>query len=159
MKIGIVGHGADKFDERSKEDAKKAIKNILVYGDSRIFGKVPKAKDVVLVSGHSPVGGIDLWAEEEAKNLGYEMDLKIPKQHTWDAEYGYKQRNLDIARDSDEVWVILVDKYPQDYKGMRFAKCYHCNTSDHVKSGGCWTGKQAEKLGKKVFWHIIKQED
>jgi hypothetical protein len=41
---------------------------------------------------------------------------------------------------------------------MVFKKCYHCNTVDHVKSGGCWTGHQAKKIGKKVHWHIIKND-
>jgi hypothetical protein len=86
------------------------------------------------------------------------MDLKIPEQHTWDAKYGYKQRNLDIAKDSDEIHVILVDKYPPNYTGMRFNICYHCKVNTHIKSGGCWAGIQAKRLGKPVYWHIIKNE-
>lgn len=158
MKIGIVGHGSDKFTERSKNEAKQLIKNILIFDSVTPMSLITKREDVILVSGHSPVGGIDIYAEEIAKELGIPMDLKIPRQDTWTAEYGYKERNLDIARDSDEVHVILVDKYPKDYSGMKFKLCYHCKTSDHVKSGGCWTGHRAEKLGKKVYWHIIKQE-
>jgi hypothetical protein len=154
MKIGIVGHGADKFTEKTKKKAQKTILDIL----DPVVLLCKDKEGVILVSGHSPVGGVDIYAEDICKKLGMPLDLKIPRQHIWDAEYGYKQRNLDIARDSDEVHVILVDKYPEGYKGMRFNKCYHCNTSDHIKSGGCWTGKQAGKLGKKVFWHIIKQE-
>jgi hypothetical protein len=144
MKIGIVGNGTDKFTFVSKVRAFSLIRSILKPGD-------------ILVSGHSPVGGIDIWSEEVAKLLGNKMDLKIPKQHTWNAEYGYKQRNLDIAKDSDELHVILVDKYPPDYKEHKFSLCYHCKTSDHIKSGACWTAKEARKLGKKVIYHIIKQ--
>lgn len=150
MKIGIVGSGADKFTLKSEIEAKKIISKLLI--------SEPYIENPVLVSGHSPVGGIDIWAEEYANSIGIFSDLKIPKQHTWNAEYGYKQRNLDIAKDSDEVHVIVVDKYPKDYKGMRFDLCYHCKSKDHIKSGGCWTGLQAQKLGKKVYWHIIKNE-
>ncbi len=145
-KIGIVGHGEDKFTFKGKCKALALIRQIL--GDNF---SLP-----TLVSGHSPIGGIDIWAEEIADYFECPKDLKIPKQHTWDAEYGYKQRNIDIAKTSDEVHVILVDKYPPNYKGMKFKQCYHCFTDTHIKSGGCWTGKQAQKLGKKVYWHIIK---
>ena len=145
MKIGIIGHGEDKFTHTSFLFAIATVRSIL-----------KKYKDIILVSGHSPVGGIDIIAEENAKELNIPLDLKIPKQHKWDAEYGYKQRNLDIAKDSDELYVILVDKYPPNYKGMKFNKCYHCNTTEHIKSGACWTAKQAKKLNKKVIYHIIK---
>ncbi len=148
--IRIVGHGKDKFTEKGKEEAKYLIASIL-------FDKFYDYKeDIVIVSGHSPVGGIDIWAEEIAKKGKFKLDLKIPKQHKWNAEYGYKQRNIDIAKCSNEVHVILVDKYPPNYKGMRFNKCYHCGTNKHIKSGGCWTGHCAINLGKKVYWHIIK---
>lgn len=148
MKIGIIGHGADKFTEKSAKEAKDLIHKI--FREQR---EMP-----TLVSGHSPVGGIDIYAEEIAKNLTLSLDLKIPKQKQWDAEYGFKQRNLDIARSSDILHVILVDKYPKDYKGRKFNKCYHCNSSDHVKSGACWTAKEAKKLNKEVIHHIIKNE-
>jgi len=147
MKIGIIGHGKDKFTEETK---KKAIQ--IIYS---IIDTICLIKKIIIVSGHSPVGGIDIWAEEVAHKKGIELNLKIPKQHKWDAEYGYKQRNLDIAKDSDELHIILVKDYPENYKGMKFNICYHCNTKEHIKSGACWTGKQALKLGKKVKWHII----
>jgi len=149
MKIGIIGHGTDKFTLDSQRRATGEIWNI--------FSKY-KCKNLVLVSGHSPVGGIDIWAESVAKEIGLNIDLKIPKQKQWDAAYGFKQRNLDIAKDSDILHVILVDKYPPNYKGMKFKICYHCKTSDHVKSGACWTAKEARKLGKEVIYHIIKNE-
>jgi len=147
--IGIVGHGSDKFDNRTELLAKDIILNIL--------NEATKTHDdVVMVSGHSPVGGIDIWAEEIAMQLRLLLNIKSPKQLVWDAEYGFKQRNLDIAKYSDIVHVILVEKYPGNYSGQKFKLCYHCKTTDHVKSGGCWTGKQAQKLGKEVIWHIIK---
>jgi hypothetical protein len=148
IKIGIIGRGADKFTKQAEEKAKLFISEILTK----------HCGNVVLISGHSPMGGIDIWAEEIANKLQIPTDIKNPKQHTWDAEYGYKQRNLDIAKDSDIVIIILVDKLPFNYKGMKFNKCYHCNSINHVKSGACWTGIQALKMGKKVDWYIIKNE-
>jgi hypothetical protein len=147
--IGIVGHGRDKFNERTELLAKDIIRDIL-------YNAIKTYEDIVIVSGHSPVGGIDIWAEEIAMELNLLLDIKSPRQMIWDSEYGFKQRNLDIARSSDIVHVILVEKYPDNYTGQKFKLCYHCKTSDHVKSGGCWTGKKAKELGKEVIWHIIK---
>lgn len=142
MKVGIVGHGADKFTLAGEERARELIYDLLVLTEA-----------TVMVSGHSPVGGIDIWAEEEATKLGIELDLKIPKINQWNPEggYGYKARNLDIANDSDITYVILADSYPEGYSGRRFSYCYHCRTSDHIKSGGCWTGRRAQK----AEWHVV----
>lgn len=151
MKIGIIGHGTDKFTFISKTKAIELIQDIF-------YNYSPDFEDIILVSGHSPVGGVDIWAEEMANSLNIPLDLKIPKQNKWDAEYGYKQRNLDIARDSDELHVILVRNYPSTYKGVKYDYCYHCKTNDHIKSGACWTAKQAKKLGKKVIYHFITND-
>jgi hypothetical protein len=150
--IGIVGHGANKFTPKAEATAKKLIRTILT-----------SKENVTLCSGHSPVGGIDIWAEEIAIELRMKTDIKAPIQHTWDGEYGYKARNLDIADCSDEIHVILVKDYPPDYKGTRFNQCYHCAKhpemkSKHVKSGGCWTGWKAAEMGKQLSFHVIKNE-
>lgn len=147
--IGIVGHGSDKFDNRTEELARRFIFTILQNSIS-IY------ESVTMVSGHSPVGGIDIWAEEIAIGLDIPMDLKIPRQNCWNASYGYKQRNLDIARTSDEVHVILVKNYPNTFKGQKFPLCYHCDSKDHIKSGGCWTGKKAKEMGKICIQHTIE---
>jgi len=39
---------------------------------------------------------------------------------------------------------------------MRFPFCYHCKSNLHVKSGGCWTAKYAERLGKPAKWHLVQ---
>lgn len=145
MRIGIVGHGADKFTDNGKLTAQSLIRNLLHSAN-------------VVVSGHSPMGGVDIWAEEIAREMGIETDIKAPRQQSWDGEYGYKARNIDIARCSDEVHVILIDKYPPGYRGRRFDHCYHCHKGDHVKSGGCWTGHRAEQMGKKAHFHILRNE-
>jgi hypothetical protein len=153
MRVGIVGNGEDKFTENGYEAAVELIRKLLSRNDT-------------LVSGHSPVGGIDIWAEEVAAELGADTDIKIPEIHQWNPEggYGYKARNLDIAKTSEVVHVILADRYPEDYKGRRFKFCYHCARNEvmipdfagsHIKSGGCWTGYKAIEAGNRAEWHII----
>lgn len=99
----------------------------------------------VVVSGHCPLGGIDIWAEEVAAELGLEKLIFPPAIQQW--EGGYKQRNLQIAQNCDKAYCLVVKELPGSYQGMRFARCYHCNTTSHIKSGGCWTVKQAIRLG------------
>lgn len=145
MKIGIVGNGADKFTAFGAMQARELIAALLQRGDT-------------VVSGHSPMGGVDIWAEELAEKLGKKRDIKAPSRQSWGELGGYRDRNMAIAHSSDEVNVIVVDKYPMGYGGRKFSHCYHCFDAHgpHVKSGGCWTGNQAAKLGKPVMWHVIK---
>jgi hypothetical protein len=148
MNIGIIGHGEDKFTLETKAKAITEIKNIF-----------NSYKNITLVSGHSPVGGIDIWAEEIAKELGLKTIIHTPEVNCWNpvGKIGYKKRNLNIARDSNIVYIILVKEYPKDYKEQKFLNCYHCNDNNikHIKSGACWTGLQAKKLNKRVVWIII----
>lgn len=131
MKIGIVGHEAAKFTKANEQAAREIIRQLLADPFD------------ALVSGHCPLGGIDIWAEEEARRLGREMIIFPPKTNDW--ETGFKPRNLAIARASHIVHCIVVSSYPETYRGMRFDNCYHCKTTDHIKSGGCWTALQCEQ--------------
>ena len=133
MRIGIVGSEASKFTPDAEQRARIVIRHCLRPGD-------------VVVSGGCHLGGIDKWAIEEAQALGLEWVEHLPAKRQW--EDGYRERNLAIANDSDRVVCITVRRLPDNYTGMRFSKCYHCNTDQHVKSGGCWTVKQALRLGK-----------
>lgn len=137
MRIGIVGHEAAKFTPETEAKARIIIRRLLA------------APDAVLVSGHCHLGGIDIWAEEEADALGRDKIIHPPKTLSW--ESGYKPRNLLIARDSDVCHCIVVATYPDTYAGMRFDYCYHCKTKEHIKSGGCWTAKRA----KQGEWHVV----
>jgi predicted Rossmann fold nucleotide-binding protein DprA/Smf involved in DNA uptake len=140
-RIGIVGHEAAKFTPETEAEARRIIAELLA------------SPDAVLVSGRCHLGGIDVWAEEEAERLDRTTMIYPPATHSW--ILGYKPRNLKIAQDSDEVHSIVVAEYPPSYTGMRFDFCYHCGTSAHIKSGGCWTAKQAQRLGKPAFWHVV----
>lgn len=140
MRIGIVGSEAAKFTPETEVKAKELIHKI-IYGAADICNTIP-----IVVSGECHLGGIDIWAKEIALELNVGYVGYPPKKRSW--EGGYKQRNLQIARDSDKVVCITVARLPNSYKGMKFSKCYHCNTDTHVKSGGCWTVKQAIRMGK-----------
>lgn len=143
MRIGIVGSEAAKFTPETEALARAEIRNKL-----NVIGAIQVGHPWV-VSGGCHLGGIDIWAVEEAKKLGIPDDHIVeykPKVLRW--EGGYKQRNLEIAKGSDFVVCITVKELPPGYKGMRFDRCYHCDTNEHVKSGGCWTVKEAIKMGK-----------
>lgn len=148
VNIGWVGAGADKFSDVTERTAKTLIRASLSPGD-------------VVVSGHSPVGGIDIWAEEIGREFGVPL-IFTPKVNQWDpfdGGYGFKARNLDIAKHSDRLYIAVVAQYPEGYKGRLFDACYHCAkggcAETHVKSGGCWTGLRAKEMGKEVIWHVI----
>lgn len=140
MIVGIVGSEAAKFTPETEAEARKAIRLCLLPED-------------MVISGACHLGGIDEWAIEEGIALGLATENFPPAIHKW--EGGYKQRNLQIAEKCDKLICITISAYPTNYKGMRFNFCYHCKTNAHIKSGGCWTMKQAEKLGKQTQLIVI----
>jgi hypothetical protein len=143
MRIGIVGHAEDKFTPQTKKK------------DCEIIHSLLSPSDRIVVSGGCHLGGIDIWAEEIAKELNRPQQIYRPTSLTWSAPGGFKERNQLIANNSDELHVIVAKTYPPDHKGMKFSYCYHCHNSTHIKSGGCWTGWEAKKRGIPVYWHII----
>lgn len=140
MRVGIVGSEAAKFTPDTEQRARVLIRSLLSPGD-------------VVVSGKCHLGGIDIWAVEEAQAMGLEIVEHAPKVHNW--FQGYMPRNLKIADDSEIVHCITLKELPSTYTGMRFKLCYHCGTDEHVKSGGCWTVKQAKRMGKRGMVHVI----
>jgi len=144
MKLGIVGHGADKFTVETQAIARSHIRHAIQHYQANL-----------VISGESPVGGIDIWAREEATKMGIPFQPYPAMVHQWDppGQIGYKARNLQIAKHSDLVLCIVVKEYPISYQGMRFNYCYHCHgrIPDHIKSGGCWTAWRAAQQA----WDII----
>ncbi len=141
MRKGIVGHEKIKFTETTEKTARDIIALIMTPGDT-------------LVSGHCHLGGVDIFAEEYADEMGYEKIIHKPRTKKWAT--GFKPRNLLIAKDSEAIYVILVREYPPEYTGRRFKLCYHCNTTEHVKSGACWTAWKTIRLfDRPAFWFII----
>ena len=147
--VGIVGNEGAKFTTDLERQARACIRGIL-----------RRHPGCVVVSGHCHLGGIDLWAEQEAQAAGHETCIYEPDVLTWGDDgprIGFKSRNLMIAETSCEVHNIVVANYPPAYTGMRFTSCYHCKKRmpTHVKSGGCWTAWQAKKMGKYTEWWIL----
>jgi len=141
--LGIIGHASEKFDKRTEKIARELI-----------LTAIQELRPSYIVSGRSPMGGVDVWAEEIAALCNVQTKIYAPDEHTWDGINGFKERNLRIANTSDRVLVIVVEKYPKNYRGMRFTGCYHCKgrNPEHIKSGACWT---AWKSGVGV-WRIIQ---
>ena len=135
MILGIVGHEGAKFDDWHQWKARVAIRDLL-----------DELAPELVVSGACHLGGVDVWAIEEARYHGIPTREFPPASRKWDG--GYKQRNLQIAEASDLVVSIVVKELPPTYTGMVFPYCYHCKTDSHIKSGGCWTVFQAKKMGK-----------
>lgn len=140
--IGIVGVEQAKFTPETEAEA-RAIIYLLLSADD-VDG---------VVSGGCHLGGVDLFAAEIGKELNLKVVEHLPANLAWST--GYAPRNLAIARDGSECHCITLRTLPPTYRGMTFKLCYHCGTADHVKSGGCWTVKQARKMGKPGYIHVI----
>jgi hypothetical protein len=130
VKLGVVGPEQAKFTSATEALARAAI----------VAGVERHGADT-LVSGHCPLGGVDIFAEEIAAELGLRMVVHAPRTLSWGGPGGYKARNLAIARDSDLVLMVALRELPRGFRGMEFEDCYHCKGRNppHVKSGGCWT--------------------
>ena len=139
-RVGIVGNERAKFTVHTAEAARCLIAKLLDGATA-------------VVSGHCHLGGVDIWAEQTGRAMKLGLIIHRPAELNW--QRGFKPRNIAIARDSTEVHVIVVAKYPRTYTDRKFEECYHCKRKDHVKSGGCWTGIRALKLARPVTWHII----
>lgn len=148
---GIVGAGKDKFSLVAAKAVKELI--YLLVSDSRVTG---------VTSGHSPKGGVDIWAEETAERVHRPAFIFAPRIQNW--EQGYKPRNIRIAIKCDELHNIVAESYPESFSGRRFNSCYHCadcsseHIDRHVKSGGCWTMRYAQRHNKRAFLYIVTQE-
>lgn len=134
MILGIVGSEQAKFTPETESKAREIIRELIA-----------KYKPQYVASGECHLGGIDTFAKEEAFKLGITFLAYPPATRNWE---GYKRRNLQIAKASTYVICITIKEYPLSYDGMKFDYCYHCMTDEHIKSGGCWTVKQAKLMGK-----------
>ena len=145
MILGIVGSEAAKFTPVTEAAARALIRELC--------GALSRFEGDTVVSGACHLGGIDRWAINEAAVLGFDTLEFPPASQSWPH---YRARNIQIAEASDIVHVITLRELPPDYRGMRFASCYHCKTASHVKSGACWTAHYAERhFGKAACWHVI----
>lgn len=146
MILGIVGAEGKKFTAESEELARMAIR-----------GAIKSLKATAVCSGACHLGGIDIWAVEEATALQRSTIEYPPTVHKWAVKGGFMERNIMIAKTSDVVICFVPVSLPPDYKpgGWEFY-CYHCGTDAHIKSGGCWTTKYARSLGKPGYTLVVK---
>jgi len=174
IKIGIVGPEAGKWKPEQISKARIIIRNILVAKDPYISFKQEgfySIKDTVLVSGHCPKGGVDIWAEEIADELGIKKEIypaeadKEGKYH-WDdkrefdpktydehimggAFYFYaKLRKLKGYRSRNiqvaeacDVLYCIVPRAKRLIDTTEYMFCKHCCEFGHPTNGGCWTLK------------------
>jgi hypothetical protein len=130
LKLGVVGPEQAKFTSATEALARAVIREAAVRHGA-----------TALVSGHCPLGGVDIFAEEEAAAMGLQMIVFAPKVLSWEGPGGYRARNLMIARTSDLVLMVALSELPLGFRGEDYGECYHCKGRNppHVKSGGCWT--------------------
>lgn len=151
IRKGVIGSGSDKFTPIGEQRAKARIREILT-------------PVCCLVSGHSIMKGIDIWSEEIFVELHPDIQpmIQAPQVEQWPDKgvlKGYMSRNLDIARLLDELYVIVANHYPLDFpEKEKVPECYHCHTTEHIKSGACWTALRARELNKPVFYTIVANE-
>ena len=167
IKIAIVGPEESKWKPNQKEDAKQWIEDFLSGMKLETEQGSLGGHDIILVSGHCPKKGVDIWAEEVADNLGIKKEI-YPADCTLDPvnkclgreyfhwwNFHYKPRNIQIAEACNVLYCIV----PKDKTKI----CRHCwkeastvLISEHPTNGGCWTAKYAKKLGKEVHLVVIE---
>ena len=137
MKVAFVGADITKWDQRTETIVRLKMRNIMRYYMSAYPG------NFIPISGHSPKGGVDIWAEEIAKELGVEIKLFAPEVFAWErgAEVGYKKRNIMIAEECDVLYVFSPSV-----------------NGSVIWNGGLWTANYAENLGKNVHKIVISKE-
>lgn len=148
-KVAIVGSSESHWSERRKILAIKRITDILQsetpkkINPTGFDGEYRDRADIVLISGHSPKRGVDIWAETIAVTLGIETDIKRADVKQWNSIEtenilfkGYMQRNIEIAQSCDVLYCI-------DPKGRQ-------------GGGGQWTLNYAKELGKEVYHEVIE---
>ena len=123
-------------------------------------------------------GGVDIWAEEIADELGIKKEIYPAEVNQWndkniigrtgmcDSEglqktlKGYRSRNIQIAEACDVLYCLVPFRYTSpNYEDVKFnndLRCIHCKKSRHPTNGGCWTMKCAKKLGKEVHLVVIE---
>lgn len=136
IKLAIVGANGKTLDSMDKVKAMKVITTI--YND-----KVNEKKNPTLLSFNNPRGGISVLVELFATE--FKAENKIYSLGDGMEEWKVAQRKL--AKDCDNLYCLVTE--------VRDKPCYHCLSLDHERNGGCYTMKEAGKLGKKVKLIIL----
>ena len=149
MKLAIVGTSKVGYGDQADRLLEEVRTLIMKYYEE--FGK-----KLIIVSGHSPKGGTDIFAEAIARNFGIKTEIYPPEINQWAGKNvnhkrlkGYKARNVQIARACNILYCFTLSN------SDRRKGCYHCQNYKHLRSGGCWTFKNAQELKKEVHMIIV----
>lgn len=138
MILCIVGGDASRFNGQEAKLAKAYIRLSLT---SPMIVPNPNFVIIKVISGCSPKGGVDVWAQEIAVELGYPFGGYPPTYNQWEP-HGFKERNMQMA----EACTHLID-----IEHIGFDRpVRNIGRNANVWSGGTWTANHARELGKKV---------
>jgi len=127
MKVAIVGTSVN-MTENEERDTRQLI--------ALFLQKRYNPSDDIIISGGAK--GVDTLALEIAEGLGFKTQVYKPEKEQW--KY-YKKRNLQIAKDCDELSCFSVPVHK--------TKCYHHDEPmEHEKTAGCWTACKVFELDK-----------
>lgn len=138
--LGFVGSEEKHWTSKQKAKACKFIRGLLLlYIQRHRFG-IELAPPIVC-SGRCKEGGLDIWAEEIADELGLEKKIYPAKGKGWKF---YRKRNLKIIKSSSRIFDIepeVLETYPKAEYDTTSRKWFR-------HSGGTWTVNEARKRGK-----------
>ncbi len=160
MRLAIVGAQEDRWNSFERTFIEDLIRGMLAEDED---GVRP-----IVISGHCPMGGVDIWAEEIAEELGCKMVIYAPEVNQWEdriTQYdsnefhdkGYKSRNIQIAEACDTLVcfspafqhgknpTLVEDIIPDNVKQI-----------EEIWNGGVWTAVYAQKIGKRVLRVVVK---
>lgn len=183
MHIAIVGPEENKWTKEQKTKAKLEIRWLFnrnakwKYKDEITHNDILDYSQIIIISGHCPKAGVDIWAEEIADELGIQKEIYPAEVHQWNDIIqpdriteneplvetklkGYRSRNMQIAEACDVLYCI-VPKTGKDEPVIEGTwkltpYCKHCMRYGHPTNGGCWTLKKAKELGKETHLVVIE---
>lgn len=88
MKIAIVGPEESKWSKVQKDYARAFIRTVLIKARDKdrnvlVPNKKFRGVDTILVSGHCPKGGVDIWVEEIADEFGIRKEIYSAEVNQW----------------------------------------------------------------------------
>ena len=99
IKIAIVG--ADAKAWRKISDGERKVKDMV----RQILCRYGDWSNIVLVSGHCPKGGVDIWMEEIAKELEIKTEIYAPEVNQWEDKIVKMSTQLKLQEPQSGIWV------------------------------------------------------
>ncbi|MEM2129813.1 MAG: hypothetical protein QXZ70_04360 [Candidatus Bathyarchaeia archaeon] len=128
LKIAIVGCEESSWKQEQAFIAKQTIKNIFLDNLSEYEKRrypTKKLTSVKLISGHCPRGGVDIWAEKIADELGIQKGFMRLKCTVTATTIGRIRLSIDgtaatqYARNERRLW--SKDSAPETFRLQRHA--------------------------------------